>query len=351
MTRFLILTSALTFLVPGAEAAPRSVTITMTEPLRFDPLQVEVKPSEELVFKVRNTDSTEQPHNFVLAKPGSQKALVERALNLGAEGPARDFIPESDSILVHSKLLAPGTSEQIAFTAPAEPGVYPYVCTFPGHGFLMYGALYVGMKAPRLEKDPNIPPSAVQFLQEKNSPPKTVPVARPAVQRMFLPDAGPAAIAVALPGTLNYCWDAGACKLRYIWRGDFIDASAYWKGNGNAQAKVNGELLWSEGPEAFPLHLSSDPAVKFEGYRLIEGLPQFQYQVHGIRVYETITAKPDGSGLLRNFKIPTTYDPFHFLIDGGKNVTVHCEGARPVAGGFEIPDSAVNSFTIEMTVP
>ena len=29
------------------------------------------------------------------------------------------------------------------FTAPTKPGVYPYVCTYPGHWRRMYGALYV----------------------------------------------------------------------------------------------------------------------------------------------------------------------------------------------------------------
>jgi putative heme-binding domain-containing protein len=31
----------------------------------------------------------------------------------------------------------------LSFTAPKEPGVYPYVCTYPGHWRRMYGALYV----------------------------------------------------------------------------------------------------------------------------------------------------------------------------------------------------------------
>ena len=33
--------------------------------------------------------------------------------------------------------------ETIEFTAPAEPGDYPYICTFPGHWRLMNGVLHV----------------------------------------------------------------------------------------------------------------------------------------------------------------------------------------------------------------
>jgi putative heme-binding domain-containing protein len=33
--------------------------------------------------------------------------------------------------------------QKLSFTAPTKPGVYPYVCTYPGHWRRMYGALYV----------------------------------------------------------------------------------------------------------------------------------------------------------------------------------------------------------------
>ena len=46
---------------------------------------------------------------------------------------------------------------------------------------------------------------------------------RPLIQRIFMPEAGPAAIAVAVNDELHFCWDAGECRLRYIWKGDFID--------------------------------------------------------------------------------------------------------------------------------
>jgi putative heme-binding domain-containing protein len=56
---------------------------------------------------------------------------------------ARQFIPVSDRILVASKLVQPEQSDSIYFEVPKEPGIYPYVCTYPGHWRRMYGALYV----------------------------------------------------------------------------------------------------------------------------------------------------------------------------------------------------------------
>ncbi len=55
----------------------------------------------------------------------------------------RNYVPRSDKILVASRLLAPRESQKISFNAPSKPGVYPYVCTYPGHWRRMYGAFYV----------------------------------------------------------------------------------------------------------------------------------------------------------------------------------------------------------------
>src|SRR5262249_29006001 len=41
-----------------------------------------------------------------------------------------------------SKLLQPRELQPLRFTAPTKPGVYPYVCTYPGHWRRMYGAMY-----------------------------------------------------------------------------------------------------------------------------------------------------------------------------------------------------------------
>jgi putative heme-binding domain-containing protein len=46
-------------------------------------------------------------------------------------------------VLLASTLLQPRESEKLSWTAPSQVGVYPYVCTYPGHWRRMYGALYV----------------------------------------------------------------------------------------------------------------------------------------------------------------------------------------------------------------
>src|SRR5204863_6129178 len=55
----------------------------------------------------------------------------------------RHFVPKAKEILFSSKLLNPREMQKLSLTAPTKPGVYPIVCTYPGHWRRMYAALYV----------------------------------------------------------------------------------------------------------------------------------------------------------------------------------------------------------------
>src|SRR5262249_8727507 len=90
-----------------------------------------------------NTDL--MPHNFVIAQPGSMEELGKMA-EATAQDPAsaaRHFVPNSPKVLLGSFLLQPREVQKLSFTAPKQPGVYPLVCTYPGHWMRMHGALYV----------------------------------------------------------------------------------------------------------------------------------------------------------------------------------------------------------------
>ena len=163
-------------------------------------------------------------------------------------------------------------------------------------------------------------------------------VRRPQVQRMFLPEASPAAIAVALPGDLSFCFDASECRLRYVWKGGFIDGWPYWKANGSSLAKLGGEVIYREPsfPLTWPLAGEELPP-KFLGYRVgKDGLPSFRYQRGGVTWKETIKSLSDGSGIERVFEL-----------DAGKAMTVVAEKATVTSstGSANIPVSD-KSFTL-----
>jgi glucose/arabinose dehydrogenase/plastocyanin len=119
------------------------ITINLgTKPgLKFDPAQVRVKPGARV--KVVFTNDDDMLHNFVVVLPGTAIEVGQQAMKLGLEGQEKNYIPPTEKILYHTNLLQPGTNEAIYFTAPTEPGDYTYVCTVPGHFYVMQGILRV----------------------------------------------------------------------------------------------------------------------------------------------------------------------------------------------------------------
>jgi len=166
------------------------------------------------------------------------------------------------------------------------------------------------------------------------------PARRPEIQRMFLPNVGPAAIAVALPGDLNFCFDAGDCRLRTVWRGDFLDCWAYFKSNGKATATLQGKTLWS-----LPGDESLQKRVKVHGYTVdAAGLPTFEYERDGAQFRETIV--PEGKGLARRFQVAAT-QPISLPLDAA----TACASGTTVKGTLTLTPAEAKSFTLTVRLP
>lgn len=114
---------------------------TLLEQLKYDIKEFEVKAGKKLKVHFKNSDYV--PHNLVFVKPGAANGVGEAAMTLGEQGFAKQWIPDDDRILAHSKLIDFGQQEILEFEAPKEPGEYQFVCTFPGHHFIMRGVMKV----------------------------------------------------------------------------------------------------------------------------------------------------------------------------------------------------------------
>ncbi len=119
----------------------RMITIGTRPGLQFDISEVKVKAGSKVRLTFNNND--DMLHNFVITQPGAANAVGEAALALGLKGSEMNYIPDMKEVLFHSNLLQPESSETIYFTAPSKPGIYQYVCTFPGHHALMQGRMVV----------------------------------------------------------------------------------------------------------------------------------------------------------------------------------------------------------------
>ena len=288
--------------------------------LRFDTPRFQVPPGAQVKIVLVNEDDMD--HNMVITRPGKRTEVVQRAQALGAEGPRLHYIPDGQDVMWKITSVRPGDSEILLFNAPRQAGVYPYVCTYPGHGATMYGAMYVGDKAlPALIKDPNIPPSGKQgarHAHQQGKPPlHPYNPDPPYLMRTFMPDCGPAAIAVHLSDSLSYCFDAGNCYLRYCWYGPFLQQADLWQRKGDEVAQVAGTLFFRT-RNGFPIRMDQKkelPAVHFKGYTLKGPYPELHYQIGETDVYQTISPAPAENGVVQHFRIPHAKGPIRFLID------------------------------------
>jgi putative membrane-bound dehydrogenase-like protein len=114
---------------------------TVQERMMYDVKELTVKPGKKVKLTFANIDY--MPHNILLVNPGKADEIGLKAIALGANGFAVNYIPESKDVLWASKLVDHGQEEVIEFTAPTVEGAYPYICSFPGHHLLMRGMLYV----------------------------------------------------------------------------------------------------------------------------------------------------------------------------------------------------------------
>jgi len=123
---------------------PQLTTIrigTVPERMRYDVTQLAVEPGKKIKLTFANQDF--MPHNILLVNPGKANEVGELAIALGAKGFDVSYVPQSKEIIWASKLVDYRMEQVIEFTSPTQPGVYEYLCSFPGHHLIMRGELIV----------------------------------------------------------------------------------------------------------------------------------------------------------------------------------------------------------------
>ena len=77
---------------------------------------------------------TAMGHNVVFLEAGVDSGAFATA---AAAARGNEYIPAQleDQIIAYTKLLGPGESDSIEFTAPAANGDYEFLCSFPAHLF------------------------------------------------------------------------------------------------------------------------------------------------------------------------------------------------------------------------
>ena len=337
-----------------------TITLNTIAGLQYDLARFTVKPGTNVKIVLKNRD--DMSHNLVFTKPGKREQVVNAAMKLEEKGPSMDYIPDSGDVLWSLPVLSPGEEKILTFKAPDASGVYPYVCTFPGHGFSMYGAMYVSADGtmPELQKDEHIPASRrgdkkgaqhTSHAHDAAQPLHPYEPKPPYLYRAYMQDSSPASIAVNLPGDLSYCWDTETCELRYAWEGGFVDNSGLWKGKPNSEAKVLGTIFYRSGVRS-PLRIGKAetlPSVEYKGYRLIDRYPEFHFTVNGVDVYEIIRPTASGDGFIRSFSIPEGSSPLWFYVDARDGMKYESSSGEWRNNRLTIPAADTKKITIVMT--
>ncbi len=131
--------------LPGCSRAPeippKTVEITANDQMKFDIAAFDVTPGQTVVVTLKNIGiqpKASMGHDFIVLKQNVNAIrFVDANSPYAAKG---QLAPETEKdVVAHTKLLGPGESDTITFTAPYVKGPYEFLCSFPGH----YGA---GMK-------------------------------------------------------------------------------------------------------------------------------------------------------------------------------------------------------------
>lgn len=126
------------------EAVVRVVRInTVEEEMRYDTPYFAVEAGRPVQLVLRNEDL--MPHNLVITVPGAMREVAELAATLPptVDKQGRQYVPDTPQLLHAMRMVPPQGQDVLTFTAPTEPGEYPYVCTFPRHWMRMYGVMVV----------------------------------------------------------------------------------------------------------------------------------------------------------------------------------------------------------------
>ncbi|WP_461129525.1 PVC-type heme-binding CxxCH protein [Spirosoma aerophilum] len=116
---------------------------TVREEMRYDKKEFTVTAGKQIEIVLENPDAMQ--HNLVIGKPKSMEIIGAAADKLitAKDGADRNYVPSIPQIIVATPLVNPDQTYRLKFTAPATPGDYPFVCTFPGHWRIMNGVMRV----------------------------------------------------------------------------------------------------------------------------------------------------------------------------------------------------------------
>jgi azurin len=130
--------------VPGIEKFEftDSIQLKANENMRFDKELFRVRAGKKISLIFKNTgakSAASMAHNVVILKSGID---IADFADIARSAKTEQYVPSSlDSLIIaHTRLVSGGDSDQVEFIIP-KPGIYDFICSFPGHWGTMQGKI------------------------------------------------------------------------------------------------------------------------------------------------------------------------------------------------------------------
>jgi uncharacterized cupredoxin-like copper-binding protein len=108
------------------------VTISVVrEALKFSLPEFTVKAGKPVEIVLLNPDAMQ--HNMVIGKPKSLEVIGNAADKMitAKDGAEKNYVPAIPQVIAATPLVNPDGTYRLRFTAPAQPGAYPFVLHLP----------------------------------------------------------------------------------------------------------------------------------------------------------------------------------------------------------------------------
>ena len=137
-------TVGLSKLHAAAPSAARVIEISGNDQMQYSVTAITATAGESLKVVFTNAGTLPKEamgHNWILLKAGTDVMAFATDSMMAKD---TDYIApkHKDKVIAFIGVQGPKKSGEVTFTAPA-PGVYNYICSFPGHFMIMKGTLTV----------------------------------------------------------------------------------------------------------------------------------------------------------------------------------------------------------------